>query len=439
MKSVLNLLLGKKRPSLQITDEFRQAFDAMENSTRCVYITGKAGTGKSTLLRWFRQNTKKRLVILAPTGIAALNVDGATIHSFFRLPPQVVDPNAIHRDPERVSLYQGLDTIVIDEISMVRADVMDGIDLSLRLHRDNDAPFGGVQLIFFGDLYQLLPAVTRDLAGYFQSRFGGSCFFNARVFDRVELHYVQLQTIFRQKDETFKQLLNAIRENDITDEQLALLNTRYLPDHTPAAGDLRLTLATTNKVADAINTKRMSNLPDKPHHFPATIEGGIDPNAYPADATLTLKKGAQVMLLKNDAEKRWVNGTLGRITRIGKDSITVQIGKRSYPVERTTWEIHEYRYNAKKQTVETETVGSFTQFPIRPAWAMTIHKSQGRTFDQVIIDLGTGAFAHGQTYVALSRCTHLTGIVLMTPIRREDLILDPVVRKFIATHVKRAA
>lgn len=428
-------LFHKKRPRLLITEEFQQAFHLMENTSSCVYITGKAGTGKSTLLTWFRQQTKKRLVILAPTGIAALNVNGATIHSFFRFLPQVVEPGDIRLDPERVHLFRQLDAIVIDEVSMVRADVMDGIDHALKLHRSNDLPFGGVQMIFFGDLYQLLPAVGRDLTGYFRSRFGGICFFNARVFDRVKLNYIQLQTIFRQKDDAFKHLLNSVRENNISDEQLALLNTRCIPGHAPAAGDLRLTLTTTNKVADAINTGRMANLPGKSHRFEAAIDGNIDINACPADACLVLKKGAQVMLLKNDPEKRWVNGSLGRVVRIGRDKITVRIGKRSYPVERTTWEVVEYKYDRKKQKINPDTAGSFTQFPLRPAWAMTIHKSQGRTFDQVIIDLGPGAFTHGQTYVALSRCTSLDGIILKTPIRREDLILDPGVKKFIVQNL----
>ncbi|HEY4109615.1 ATP-dependent DNA helicase [Puia sp.] len=445
MCPLLRLLRDKQhrlfhsRPRLVITGEFRQAFDAMENSNRCVYVTGKAGTGKSTLLTWFRQQTKKRLVILAPTGIAALNVDGATIHSFFRLPPSVVEPNHIRRDPERAPLYQRLDTIVIDEISMVRADVMDAIDQTLRLHRNNDTPFGGVQIIFFGDLYQLLPAVTRELDGYFHSRFGGACFFNARVFDRLQLHYFQLQTIFRQKDETFKQLLNAVRENTVTDEQLALLNTRHLPGHVLPPGDLRLTLTTTNKVADAINGERMNGLRGKAHRFTATVGGNADLDKGPADAVLILKKHAQVMLLKNDPDKRWVNGTLGHVTRIGRDKITVRIGKHRYDIERAEWEVRDYRYNPQKQTIEPGTAGTFTQFPLRAAWAMTIHKSQGRTFDQVIIDLGPGAFTHGQTYVALSRCTQLAGIVLQTPIRREDLILDPGVKQFIAAHTKPAA
>jgi ATP-dependent DNA helicase PIF1 len=434
MKPILHLLLGKRRPRLVITKEFQQAFDAMENTSHCVYITGKAGTGKSTLLTWFRQKTKKRLVILAPTGIAALNVDGATIHSFFRLPPQVVETKEIRFDPERELLYQQLDTIVIDEISMVRADVMEGIEHTLRLHRKNNAPFGGVQMIFFGDLHQLLPAVPRDLTAFFDTRFGGACFFHARIFATLPLHYVQLETIFRQKDENFKRLLNAIRENKITDEDLALLNTRWQPDQQPDPGDLRLTLTTTNKIADAINTKRIQQLPGKAHSFPASTEGNIDPNTPPADPVLILKKDAQVMLLRNDPEKRWVNGTLGRVTRIKKDSITVRIGKHSYPIERATWEIREYHYNRQKQSIEAGTAGTFTQFPLRPAWAITVHKSQGRTFDQVIIHLGSGAFAHGQTYVALSRCTSLAGIVLTTPIRREDLILDPSVKQFIDKH-----
>jgi len=439
MKPLINLILGHKQPNLVITDEFRQAIDCMEHTNTCVYITGKAGTGKSTLLSHFRKTTKKRLAILAPTGIAALNVDGATIHSFFRFPPQVVEPGSIRLDPERAGLYRKLDAIVIDEISMVRADVLDGIDKVLRLHRNDNTPFGGIQIIFFGDCYQLLPAVNKELTGYFQSHFGGSCFFNARVFDQIRLQYIQLQTVFRQKDETFKQLLNSIRENQVTDEQLALLNTRYNPGYTPPPDDLRLTLTTTNKVAETINSERMAALPGKPHQYLATTDGKGDPNTYPADAALTLKKGAQVMLLKNDPEKRWVNGSLGRVVRLGRDKITVRIGKHSYPVERSTWDMVEYRYDPKKQTIETDTAGSFTQFPLRPAWAMTIHKSQGRTFDQVIIDLGAGAFTHGQTYVALSRCTSFDGLILKTPIRREDLILDPGVKRFIARLDRPAA
>ncbi|GGA95920.1 ATP-dependent DNA helicase [Puia dinghuensis] len=434
MKSLLNLILGKANPRLVITEEFRQAFHWMEHTNSCVYITGKAGTGKSTLLTWFRQQTKKRHVILAPTGIAALNVRGATIHSFFRLPLQVVEPHHIQPDAERAPLFQKLDTIIIDEVSMVRADVMDAIDHTLKLYRKNDAPFGGVQLICFGDLYQLLPTLNKDLTGYFQSRFGGHCFFNARVFNNIQLQYIQLQTIFRQKDETFKQLLNAIRENNITDDQLSVLNTRYLPGHLIPPDDIRLTLTTTNKVADSINTERMAGLPGKPHRFEAATDGNRDPNSCPADPILILKKGAQVMMLKNDPERRWVNGSLGRITRIGRDKITVRIGKHSYPVERATWEIVEYRYNRQQQNIEPGAAATFTQFPLRPAWAMTIHKSQGRTFEQVIIDLGPGAFTHGQTYVALSRCTSLEGIILKTPIRRKDLILDPGVQQFITTH-----
>jgi hypothetical protein len=439
MKPLLHLLLGNRRPRLVITAEFRQAFEAMERTNDCLYVTGRAGTGKSTLLAWFRRQTQKRLVVLAPTGIAALNVDGQTIHSFFRFPPQVIESPAIRFDPERATIYRQLDAIVIDEISMVRADVMDAIDYSLRLHRGDNAPFGGVQMILFGDLYQLLPAVTRELTGYFFERFGGHCFFHARVFAATRLTCISLQTIFRQKDETFKQLLNAVRENQLTDDQLALLNTRYLPDDRPAPGDLRLTLTTTNKVADVINAQRMKSLPGRVHSFDAVMEGCEDPGCLPTDVSLQLKKGAQVMLLRNDADKRWVNGTLGRVTRLSTGAVTVRIGRHSYEIEPATWEIREYRYDPRKKKIEPGIAGTFTQFPLRPAWAMTIHKSQGRTFDQVIIHLGAGAFTHGQVYVALSRCTSLAGVVLKTPLRREDLILDPGVRQFIADHARPAA
>ncbi len=411
---------NKLPDQLVITKEFQQAFDLMENTAACAYITGKAGTGKSTLLTHFRQKSKKNIVVLAPTGIAAINVEGSTIHSFFRFAPKLIELKNIDRDYQRQDLFQKLEMIIIDEISMVRADMLDGIDYALRINRRNDLPFGGVQMIFFGDLYQLPPVVVgKDLIDYFEEHFGGFYFFNAKVFAKISFAYIELQTIFRQKDEDFKKVLNCIRENNASITELDVLNSRYNPNHTYQPDDVSLTLTTTNKIADAINQEKMNNLRGQEYIFPAIITGKFDVSSYPTDPKLLLKKGAQVMLLKNDPQKRWVNGSLGVVDKLRDNEVSVELYGSSYTIDRVSWEVIEYEYNKEEKKIEAIVIGSFSQFPIKPAWAITIHKSQGQTFDSVIIDLGSGgAYAHGQTYVALSRCTSLEGIVLKTPIRQ---------------------
>jgi len=432
---------SKKRlpDNLVITEEFQKAFDLMEKTPSCAYITGKAGTGKSTLLTWFRQNTRKHCVVLAPTGIAAITVEGATINSFFGFPPRLIRKTSIRPDENRRPLFQRLEMIIIDEISMVSPAVLDGIDYSLRLHRQCTRPFGGVQLIFFGDLYQLPPVISKDQAAYFEAQFGGIYFFNALVFREINFAYLELQTIFRQKDQQFKQALNNIRDNTVTTEDLDLINSRYHPQPVPAsahppltlATNIPLTLTTTNKLADSISKAKMSELSGKEYIFPAKIQGGIDPSAYPADLLLTLKRGARVILLKNDPQKRWVNGTMGVVTQISDSGISVEISGSVYPLDRATWEVIEYRYHSGSNNIEATVAGSFSQFPVKAAWAITIHKSQGLTFERIIVDLGDGAFVHGQTYVALSRCTSLEGLILTKPVRRKDIILDAKVRNFI--------
>jgi ATP-dependent DNA helicase PIF1 len=422
----------KKLPdNLVITKEFQKAFDLLEKTNSCAYITGKAGTGKSTLLTWFRQNTRKTCVVLAPTGIAAITVEGATINSFFGFPPRLIQKSGIRMDENRRPLFQRLEMIIIDEISMVSPAVLDNIDYSLRLHRQSTRPFGGVQLIFFGDLYQLPPVITNDQAAYFEAQFGGIYFFNARVFSEIKLAYLELQTIFRQKDERFKQALNNIRDNTVRGEDLDLINSRYQPQLVHAARPVPLTLTTTNKIADSISEAKMSELSGKEYIFPAQIRGGIDPSACPADLRLALKLGARVILLKNDPQKRWVNGSMGTVNKINDSGISVEINGSVYPIDRVTWEMIGYRYQSGAEKIEAMVVGSFSQFPVKAAWAITIHKSQGLTFERIIVDLGARAFAHGQTYVALSRCTTLEGLILSRPISRKDIILDPKVRNFI--------
>ncbi len=431
---------NKLPDNLVITEEFKQAFELMENTNRSAYITGKAGTGKSTLLTYFRQKTKKNVIVLAPTGIAAINVEGSTIHSFFRFAPQLVEKANIQRDFTRQDLFGKIDMIVIDEISMIRADLLDGIDYSLRLNKKNETPFGGVQMIFFGDLYQLPPVVVgKDLTDYFEEHFGGPFFFNAKVFEELNFEYIELQTIFRQKDEYFKDILNCIRENRVTSKELSLLNNRFNPTHTYDTTNVCLTLSTTNKIADGVNLERMNNLTSKEFFYPAIITGKFDKASYPTEPKLFLKKGAQVMMLKNDSQKRWVNGTLGLISNLTGEEVIVEIDGTNYTIEKATWEVIEYQYNKEEKKIEAIVTGSFTQFPVKLAWAITIHKSQGQTFDNVVIDLGNGAFTHGQTYVALSRCTSLEGITLKTQIRQRDIILDPKVSRFIREKTKHFA
>ncbi|SHN30518.1 ATP-dependent RecD-like DNA helicase [Mucilaginibacter sp. OK098] len=423
---------NKLPDNLLITDEFAAAFQQMEYTDDCVYITGKAGTGKSTLLKFFRQNTSKNVVVLAPTGIAALNAEGATIHSFFRFAPQLSKKETIVKDHSRHQLFRQLDMIIIDEISMVRADVLDCIDYALKINRNDYSPFGGVQMVFLGDVYQLAPVVAgKETAAYLDRRFGGPYFFNATVLAGVNLEYIELQTIFRQKDAAFKDLLNSIRANNITNGQLQQLNKQYLPGYTPAATDVSLTLTTTNQIADDANKSRMQSLQAPEFTYPAIIKGKFEPSAYPADPNLVLKEGAQVIMLKNDSLKRWVNGSIGIVESLSDNSVTVKLNDISYTIDRAEWEVIAYQYNTRSKKIEAVVTGSFKQYPLKPAWAITIHKSQGQTYDKVIIDLGTGAFAHGQTYVALSRCTSLEGIVLKKQIRHQDIIVDPKVAQFI--------
>lgn len=423
---------NKLPDNLVITEEFRCAFVLMEDTNKSAYITGKAGTGKSTLLTYFRQKTKKNVIVLAPTGIAAINVEGSTVNSFFRFPPQLIDKSNITRDNARQDMFSKIDLIVVDEISMVRADMIDGIDYSLRINRKKDLPFGGVQMIFFGDLYQLPPVVKgKDLIDYFEEHYGGIYFFNAKVFKEFSFDYIELQKIFRQKDEHFKNILNSIREDRITAAELDIINQRFDSSQRFTGGDVSLTLSTTNEIANDINQKRMSRLTTISHCYTATITGRFDKSSYPTEPNLVLKKGAQIMMLKNDSQKRWVNGTLGIIKNLAENDVEVEIEGTTYVIEKVTWEVVEYQYNKDTKGIDAVVTGAFTQYPLKLAWAITIHKSQGQTLDNVIIDLGTGAFAHGQTYVALSRCKSIENITLKSKIRQSDIILDPRVAQFI--------
>lgn len=425
---------------LQLNDDFKYALDALEKTGQSLFITGKAGTGKSTLLQLYRNTTKKKVAVLAPTGVAALNVQGQTIHSFFGFPPRIITPSEAARRVTRkdlLRLYKNLEVLIIDEISMVRADMLDGMDKFLRINRENFRPFGGVQVVFFGDLFQLPPVVTRDPveSSYFNEYYESPYFFSAKIFQEpdFQLDMLELRKVYRQESRHFLRLLEAVRINEIDYDDLEDLNERHAPHFNEMEG--YITLCARNATADRINQRELSQLDTPEFEFLASVKGQFDPGLYPTDAALRLRLGAQVMFVRNDQEERqFVNGTIGKIIQLNQDSIVVETEeyggkKRKIDVPKIEWEIIRYRASVTG-SIETEVAGSFTQYPLKLAWAITIHKSQGKTFDRVLIDLGGGAFEHGQLYVALSRCRTLEGIVLRQPIRTQDIITDERVVAF---------
>lgn len=417
-----------KLKPLELNASFREALDLMEKTVKSVFITGRAGTGKSTLLRLFRTTTRKKIVVLAPTGVAALNVKGQTIHSFFGFPGRPLSPKDIKKVRNK-KVYQNLETIIIDEISMVRADLLDNIDRFLRINRNNPEPFGGVQMVFFGDLFQLPPVVASDAeAALFNNYYESPYFFSAHIFDEgYTMEMLELHKVYRQENRYFLRLLDAIRTNRIDFEDLEELNERYLPEFD--LDDHFITLSPRNYKVDQINERRLRDLDEKEEVFFADIKGSFDPRLYPTEQALKLKIGAQVMFIKNDPEKSFVNGTIGKIVEFTTNTVKVEIkeeGKEKIiEVGKLDWEILKYVPGKEdEKSIETEVMGTFSQIPLRLAWAITIHKSQGKTFERVIIDMGKGAFEHGQTYVALSRCTSLEGIILKQPIQMKDILTD---------------
>ncbi len=424
---------------LDFNPESAAAFEALENSNEHIFVTGKAGTGKSTLLNYFRQRTQKDIAVLAPTGVAAIVIGGQTIHSFFQFKPDIT-PSTVSEIPvrrQKRQMYRELQTVVIDEISMVRADLLDCVDAFLRIHGPKPMePFGGVQMIFFGDLFQLPPVVSREEGGIFEGVYSSPYFFAAKALSHWPIRVVQLTKIYRQHDEKFINLLNAIRDDEVQPHHWEMLNNRVNAAHTAGHDDLTVTLTTTNAVAESINQKCLLQIPQKMRAFEGVIEGDFDKRALPAPLSLTLKVGAQVMLLNNDAEKRWVNGTLGIVVGIkatsgSSDVLSIRLADGEVvDVKQHTWELYQYYFNEMEKTLSSKTIGFFTQYPIKPAWAVTIHKSQGQTFDRVIIDIGSGTFAHGQIYVALSRCRSLEGIVLKKPLAQKHLLTDERILHF---------
>jgi len=415
--------------NLELNDEFVGTFNLIENTTENIFITGKAGTGKSTLLKYLKKNTVKNVAVLAPTGVAAVNIGGQTIHSFFGFPPRLIQKGNIHRR-RNSEVIQKLDAVIIDEVSMVRTDIMDGIDYALRINRGQmKLPFGGVQMVFFGDLFQLSPVVEKEAKSILEERYGSPYFFSAKVFNKLRLHYVELSKNYRQSDSQFINLLNKIRNRTQKNADLDLLNERVRTT-IPRDSKHCVILTTTNSRANAVNEEKLANLPGKEYRYEAAIIKEFNESAYPGEYCLRLKKGSQIILIRNDPDKRWVNGTIAQIVALSGETIKVSINGSIHEVAKSSWEKIEYEYNRDEDKIEERTIGTFEQYPIKLAWAITIHKSQGQTFDNIVIDLGAGAFTHGQVYVGLSRCTSLQGIILKRPVMARDIIFDERVHEF---------
>lgn len=388
-----------------------------------LFLTGRAGTGKTTLLRRFLEQASDKAVVLAPTGVAAMNAGGQTLHSFFKFPPRLMEPTDIKR-LRSTRLIRTIETMIIDEISMVRSDMLEAIDASLKLNRGSKRPFGGVRMILAGDLHQLPPVVRGEEADILRERHGGAYFFNAQAFKDAEFALLALKHVFRQDDPKFLALLGAMRRGRVTPADEATL--RACVSHRTAidASETHVVLTPNNRNADRINQARLIELDSKPQVFEAKVDGQFDEKSFPTDADLELKPGARVMVLRNDPEGRWVNGSLGTVSGFDGDSVLVEIDGRTRLIEPAAWEKYRYDVDPETKKVKREVVGTFKQVPLRLAYAVTIHKAQGLTLDRVFIDFDHGMFAHGQAYVAFSRARSLEGLEISRPLRPRDLVMD---------------
>lgn len=428
--------------------EFNKVLALLRSTNRSIFLTGKAGTGKSTFLRYITENSGKKLVVLAPTGIAAVNVGGQTLHSFFHLPfkpllpddPDFATPKRLFSmlklNKSKVKLIKNLELIIIDEISMVRADVIDFIDRILRFATGNRRqPFGGKQLLLVGDIFQLEPVVTPDMKEILRRWYSAPYFFNAKVFKEMDLISVELVKVYRQTDSAFVEMLDRIRDGNPTKADLIAINSRLISDN-DASDDTEsfsMTIATRRDMVDNINETRLAALKTPMRTYIGSVSGDFPESSYPTDLELTLKEGAQVVFVKNDSgmTRRWVNGTLGRVIEATDDEIRVELENGSvYTVEIERWDNIRFKFDAATKRVIEEVIGSFIQYPLKLAWALTIHKSQGLIFNHINVDVGRGAFTGGQSYVALSRCTSLEGIRMKSTLNERDIFVNPEIRQF---------
>lgn len=426
---------------------FKKALQIVQFTHNSLFLTGKAGTGKSTFLKYIASTTKKKHIILAPTGIAAINAGGTTLHSFFKLPFHPLLPNdqqysvrhirqTLKYNGEKSKLIREVELIIIDEISMVRADMIDFIDKILRIYNRNmKEAFGGKQMLFVGDIYQLEPVLKAEDRKLLQNFYPSNYFFDAKVFQQFPLVSIELSKVYRQTDPTFISILDRIRTNNTSESDLSLLNqhVQETDQENDTNDKMSITLSTRRDTVDWINAQELDKLPDEAVTFNGNITGEFPESSLPTSMELSLKVGAQIMFIKNDSEKQWVNGTIGVIIGIDEDGGLLYIHTEdgeSLQVQREMWENIRYHFNEQEQKIEEELIGTFVQFPIKLAWAITVHKSQGLTFKNVVIDFSGGVFAGGQAYVALSRCTRLEGITLREPIKRKDIFVKSEVANF---------
>lgn len=452
-KHILSMQLIEGIKLDETNKEFNYAFELINYGHKLIYLTGRAGTGKTTFLKYLRESTAKNMVILAPTGVAAINAGGQTIHSFFQIDLSPYVPNDIrlrtYANPndedkstiydrfryrkEKLEIIRGMDLLVIDEVSMVRCDLLDVIDVLLRVFRGKrNEPFGGVQVLLIGDTFQLPPVARPEVWEILEQFYKSPFFFSSKVIEQNKPIYIELKKVYRQHEQEFISLLNKVRVNEVSQDDLTLLNSRYNPSFVPKENDEYIVLATHNIIVNDINTTKLAELTSELHFFEAIVKGVFPDKMIPTEQILELKEGAQVMFVKNDTNeiKRYYNGKLAKIKKINEDTITVELSENTIlSIDRQTWYNIEYTWNKEKKKIEEKVIGSFTQFPFKLAWAMSIHKSQGLTFDKVNADLGN-AFAAGQVYVALSRCTTFNGLVLKTKIDSRDIIVSPEALSF---------
>lgn len=429
---IKELNMGKNmKNTIILGDEQEKMFKLMENTYDNYVITGKAGSGKSELLKYFMEHSSKKVIVVAPTGIAALNIGGMTIHRLFHFDWGIQNKERIETEwyQHQNDVLKEADVIIFDEGFMIRPDLFEAIDIIMRNTRKCALPFGGIQVIIFGDPYQLPPVINdnEDLTKYMKDTYGGYFFFDTPSFIDGEFKIYELTNVFRQSDVKFIKMLNQIRDGSFTLETLKEINKRVLE---PENKENIICLNTTRREAETINTSELSKLKGEEYVYTADIEGNLNESAYPTDYEIKIKEGAHVIMVANDQKGRWVNGTPATITKLTPNSIEIKIDGTTYPIEKTTWNTINYKYDIETKSITQEIVGSFKQYPIKLAWAMTIHKSQSKTCDSVLIDLGKGAFEYGQVYVALSRCKTLDRLYLKKAILPKDIKVHPEIKKF---------